>query len=135
MPQIPQKTISQTELKHYNQSRSLITEALRWLQITTDTGIKLKVETTVKEIFQQFLAFITIDVLQVEQQHTSGQYIITLPMTLIIDSFFNKHPMSLELINILLIHPSDIVVKAMCRHQTLINVLSPNPNYPTKTLS
>ena len=48
MSQIPQNTISQTSLKHYNQFRSVITEALRWLQITTDTGMKIKVGTTVK---------------------------------------------------------------------------------------
>ena len=41
----PQKTISKTELKHYNEFRNVITEALRWVQMTTDTGIKLKVET------------------------------------------------------------------------------------------
>ena len=48
MPQNPQNTISQTALKNYNQFRSVRTEALRWVQITTDTGIKLKVETSVK---------------------------------------------------------------------------------------
>ena len=57
-------------------------------------GMKLKVETTVKEIYQQLLEFVTIDVLKIEKQHTSSQYIITLPMTPIIDSSFNKHPMS-----------------------------------------
>ena len=52
MPQNPQNTISQISLKHYNKSIIVRTEALRWLQVTTDTGIKLKVETTVKEIDQ-----------------------------------------------------------------------------------
>ena len=42
---------------------------LRWLQITTDTGKKLKVETTIKERDQQLLEFITIDVLNIEQQN------------------------------------------------------------------
>ena len=60
MPQNPQNTISQTALKHYNQSRSVRTEDLRWLQITTDTGMKLKLKTAVKERDQQLLDFINI---------------------------------------------------------------------------
>ena len=48
MKKKPQNTISQTALKHYNQFRNVRTEDLRWLQITTDTGMKLKVETKVK---------------------------------------------------------------------------------------
>ena len=48
MPQKSQNEISQTVLKHYSQFRSIITGDLRWLQITTDTGLKLKVETTLK---------------------------------------------------------------------------------------
>ena len=50
MPQNPQNTRSQTAIKHYNKFRSVRTEALRWLQITTDTGNKLKFKTTVKNI-------------------------------------------------------------------------------------
>ena len=49
MPQNPQKQISQTTLKHYNKFKGLITESLGWEKITTDTLMKLKVETTVKE--------------------------------------------------------------------------------------
>ena len=45
MPQNPQNTISQTSLKNYNKFISVITEAIIWVQITTDTGIKFKVET------------------------------------------------------------------------------------------
>ena len=45
MPLNTQNTISQTALKKYNNFRSVRTEALRWLQITTDTGMRLKVET------------------------------------------------------------------------------------------
>ena len=48
MPQNPQNTISQTALKNYNESRNFRTEALRWVQMTTDTGIKFKVETSAK---------------------------------------------------------------------------------------
>ena len=48
MPQNPQNTISQTKLKHYNKFRSVITEALIWVKITTDTGMKIKVEKTSK---------------------------------------------------------------------------------------
>ena len=46
MPQNPQNMISQTSLKHYNQFRSVGTKSLRWIQITTDTGMKLKAQTT-----------------------------------------------------------------------------------------
>ena len=49
MTQKPQQTIVQTKIKHYNKFRSVITAALIWLQITIDTGKKLKVETEVKE--------------------------------------------------------------------------------------
>ena len=48
MPQNPQNIISQTEIKHYNQFRSVRTEALKWLQITIDTWNKIKVETESK---------------------------------------------------------------------------------------
>ena len=84
MPQNPQNTIIEIELKHYNQFIGVKIEYLRWLQITTDTGNKLKVETTIRERDQRLLDFITIDVLQIEQQHSSDQYIISLPMTPII---------------------------------------------------
>ena len=69
MPQKPQNKIIQTTLKHYNEFRNIITEALIWLQITTDTGIKFKVETSDKERDQQLLDFITIDILKLEQQN------------------------------------------------------------------
>ena len=55
--------------------------------------MKLKVEITAKERDQQLLEFITIDVLNIEQQHPSSRDIITLLMTLIIISSFNKRPM------------------------------------------
>ena len=119
MSKIPQNTMSQTALKHYNQFRSVKTEALVWVQITTNTGNKLKIETTVKEIDQKLLDSITFDVFNIEQQHPSIQDIITLPMTPIINSSFNKHPMAWELIHSRLLHPPDSVMKAMCRHQTL----------------
>ena len=48
MPQNPQNKISQTALKHYNEFRNLRTESLRWVKMTTDTGIKFKVETSAK---------------------------------------------------------------------------------------
>ena len=66
MPQNTQRPISKTFLKQYNQFRSIIAEALRWLQITKDTVKWPKVEITVKEIYQQLLHFITIDVIEVE---------------------------------------------------------------------
>ena len=84
MPQNPQNTIGQNVLKHYNQFIGVITKDFRWLQITTDKGIKLKVETAAKEIDQQLLYFVTIDVINISQQNPSVQYIITLPMTTII---------------------------------------------------
>ena len=40
-------------------------------------------------------------------------------MNPIISSLSNKHPMSWELINHRLLHPSDSVRKEMCCHQTL----------------
>ena len=55
IPQNPQYKISQIVLKNYNQFRSVITEALRWLKITTYTGMKPKFETTVKERYQTMI--------------------------------------------------------------------------------
>ena len=81
MPQNPQNTINQNALNNYNQFRSVITEALRWVQITTDIGMKVKVGTTVKEIHKQVLAFITISVIKIEQQNSSSLYIITIPIS------------------------------------------------------
>ena len=63
MQQHPQYTISQTDLKHYNQFRGVITEAIRWLKITTDAGNKLKVDTEVKERGQELLELIAIDII------------------------------------------------------------------------
>ena len=48
MLQNPQNTISQNSLKHHNKFISVIPEDLRWLQITKDTGKKIKAETKVK---------------------------------------------------------------------------------------
>ena len=94
MPQNPQNTILRTALKHNNGFISVKTEALRWLKTTTDTGKKLKYETTVKERDQKLLDFITINVLKIIKQDFLFQGIITLLMTPIINSTFNKHPMS-----------------------------------------
>ena len=96
--------------------------------MTTDTGIKFKVETTAKEIDQQLLDFITIDILKLEQKHPSSQDIITLPMNTIINSYFNKHPIIWEIINRRLLHPYDSFMKAMCRHQTLYGLPKTFPN-------
>ena len=119
MPHNPQKTISQTSLKHYNEFRNVRTEALIWVQMTTYTGIKLKVETSAKEIYQQLLDFINIDILKLEQQNPSIQDIITIPMNPTINSYFNKHPISWELVHCRLLRPYDSVMKSMCHHQTL----------------
>ena len=102
---IPQNTINQAAIKHYNQFRSVRTEALIWFKITIDIWKKLKVGTTVKEIYQQLLDFITIYVLKIEQQHPSDQDIITWPMTTIINSYINKHPISWELVHSRLLQP------------------------------
>ena len=87
--------------------------------MTTDTVIKLKTETSSKERYQQLLDFITIDLLNIEHQHPSSQYIITIQMTPIINSYFNKHPMSRQLIHFCLIHPSESVMKSIFCHQRL----------------
>ena len=54
--------------------------------MTTDTGIKFKVETSAREKDQQLLDFITIGILKLEQQYASSQGTITLPMDPIINS-------------------------------------------------
>ena len=41
-----------------------MTEDLRWVQTTTDTGIKFKVETSAKERDQHLLDLINIDILK-----------------------------------------------------------------------
>ena len=41
----PQNKISHTALKNYNKFRNVRTGALRWVQMTTGTGTKFKVET------------------------------------------------------------------------------------------
>ena len=130
MPQNPQNTMSQTALKSYNQFISASNEALRWLKITTDTKMKLKVETTFKEMDQQLLDFITIDILKIEHQHPSCQHIITLHMTPITNTSFNKHLMPQKLIRCHLLHHSNSTMKAMFCNQTL-NIL---PNYCSKKL-
>ena len=49
-------------------------------------------------------------------------------MTPTINSSFNKHPMSWELIHSHLLYPSDIIMKAMCCHQTLTVLPKHYPN-------
>ena len=73
MPQNPKNEISQTLLKHYNQIRSAINEALIWLQITTYTGKKLKVEPESKEGYQQLLDFFKIEIIKVERQNLQNE--------------------------------------------------------------
>ena len=85
--------------------------------MTTYTGIKFKVETSAKERDQKLLYSISIEMLKVEQQHISSQYIITLPMNPIINSSFNEHPMSWDLIHRRLLHLSYSVMIAICRHK------------------
>ena len=119
IPQNLQKITSRTALKHYNEFINVITEALRWVQMTIDTGIKFKVETSDKERYQQLLEFVTIDIIKLGQKHPSSKYIINLPMNKIINRSFNKHPMSWELIHRCLLHPSYVVMKEMCRNKTL----------------
>ena len=68
---------------------------------------------------KKLLYFITIDILKLEQQYPSSQDIITLPMSSIIYSSFNKQYMPWELIHCRILCPSDSVMKAICRHQTL----------------
>ena len=132
MPQKPQRTISQAALKHYNELINVRTGSLRWVKMTTDTGIKFKVETSVKEIYQQLLDFITIDLLKIEQTHPSSQEIVTLTMNSIINNSFNKHPMSWELIHLPIINPSSIAMKVMCHHQTLYGLPKHSPNKMNK---
>ena len=45
MPQNPQHKISQTTIKNYKNFRSVRTEAIRWMKLTTDLVKRLKVET------------------------------------------------------------------------------------------
>ena len=65
------------------------------------------------------MEFITIDTLKLDQQHPYSQEIITIPKNSIINSSFNKQPMSWEKIHWFLLHPSDSSTKEMCRHKTL----------------
>ena len=62
---------------------------------------------------------IIIDVIKVEQNQFTNQYIVTMPMTPIINSYFNKHPMLGEINHFRLLQPSGSFMKAMCHHQTL----------------
>ena len=87
--------------------------------MTTGIGIKFIIETSAKERYQQLLELITIDVLKIEWQHPPSNDIINIPMNPIINSYFNKHPMSWEIIHLWLIYPSDSFMKAMCRYQFL----------------
>ena len=67
----------------------------------------------------QLLDFITIDILKLEQQHKSSEDIINLSMNPIINTSFNRHLMSWDIIHHRLLHPSESVMKTICCHQTL----------------
>ena len=79
--------------------------------MTTNTGIKFKVEASDKERDQKLLESITIDILKLEQKNSSSQYITNLTINPTINSYFNKHPISWELIHPRLFHPSGSVMK------------------------
>ena len=113
MPQNPQDTIIKTALKYYNELINTRTKSIRWIKMTTDTGIKFIVETSDKERYQQLLDFITIYVLKIYQQHPSSHNIITLTTNIIINSSFNKHPMPWYIIHRLILHPYDSFMKDM----------------------
>ena len=113
MPHKPKNTISQNSLKHYNEFVNVRTESLRWVKMTTDTGLKFKVETSANKRYQQLLELITIDILKREQQHPSVQDIINITMNPIIKSSLEKQPMSWEIIHCHLLHPYDSAIKAM----------------------
>ena len=70
----------------------------------------------------------TIDVLKIENQGSLSQDIITLPMTPIINSYFNKLLISWELIHYYLLCPSNIFIKEMCHHQTITVLPKHCPN-------
>ena len=127
MPQNTQKKTSQTALKNYNEFRNVRTKALIRSQMTTDTGIKLKVETSSKERDQLLLYFINIDIIKLKHKYPSSQDIITLPTNPVINIYFSEHPISWELIRCSILHTSDSVMKAMWRHK--------KPRCPTKTFS
>ena len=97
MPQDPNNKISQTTLKYQNEFRNIRTEALRWVKMTTDTGIKIKVETSAKERNQQLLDSIIINILKLEQQHPSSQYKITLPINPVTSRYHSYPVMGLNL--------------------------------------
>ena len=73
MSQNPQKTISKAEIKNYNQFKSVRTEALIRLQITTNTGKKLKVETETKERYQKLIDLFTIKTIKFEHQNIQNK--------------------------------------------------------------
>ena len=52
---------------------------------------------------------------------------ITIPSNPSINSSLNKNPMSWDLSNLCIHQPSDSVMKAMCRHQTLDGLLKHCP--------
>ena len=122
MPQTPHNTISQTELKHYNQLISITTEAIRCLKIKTDTEKKINIETESKERDKKLLYFITMNIIKVEEKEYTENDIITFPMDTIINSSFNINHMLWEIIHCRLLHPSESVMKEMCHHQTLTGI-------------
>ena len=73
--------------------------------------------------------FVTIDILNIEQQSLSVQDFITLSMTPIINISFNKYTISWELIYRHIFHPHDSVMKAMLCYQTLTGLPK---HYPKK---
>ena len=130
MPKKPQNTMSQTALKYYNQFRSVRAKAIRWLQITTNTGKKVKVETESREIYQKLLDFIKIEITEVEQQKSTENDIINLPMDPIVNISSSKHPMSWELINCRLLLPNESVMKSMFLHKNITRPQKTPPIIP-----
>ena len=89
--------------------------------VTNDHQYRCKIKSwkSAKERDQKLLDFITIDILKLEQQHNSSEDIINLSMNPIINTSFNRHLMSWDIIHHRLLHPSESVMKTICCHQTL----------------
>ena len=79
MPGNPQNTISTTAIKRYNDYRSVRIEALEWFKITNQEGKSTRVSTITKNVEEELLDYIKIDIMDTTTEQENNEYISAAP--------------------------------------------------------
>ena len=79
MPDNPQNTISTTAIKRYNDYMSVQVETSEWFRITIQEGKSARVPTITKNVEEELLDYIKIDIMDTTTEQESNEYISAAP--------------------------------------------------------